>query len=516
MMQHLALIRIKKNHKKSILICSLFCVFLMAMQILFPIYRAAKNIRKDLAKSLESCFVVESLVNSDMTEAHEYIEMENGYVLPMFTGDSSILFTQDKIDVIAGVDGIESYNSSTDTILYNPDLEIEPGLNENYDLKEYEEDRQKGIDVESDHLYWWTILSSRSSTYFGCLDSSKDDYFLRGAVKLIEGRHIRPDDRGVVLISKWLAEHNDLKIGDHFTSKSMQNYAYGTGTTEDVLNEYTFEVIGIFDVISTQFYPLGNDYMQEIQNLHNNMFCDYYTASEANQDIDEFIYGYRKSTEQRNHPEVTFFVEDPQKIDSVIARVKQLDFYSPKYYKIHYGNSAFTASIAPLSKMQKITGAFLVLTVTGVAVMMSAAERLITQKNRREIGILLSVGKRRGAILRSFLTETLILLLIAEAVAAPVGLLTASRIGETMYRKGDNSYVIETEYGEQRVLPIQPGQWDSFVDVPSYAPEEIDVSVSVWDCVYAFLLCGGIVLVIQMISLLLILKERPRKLILQR
>ena len=393
---------------------------------------------------------------------------------------------------------------------------IEPGNYEINELKEFEEDRQKGKEVEKEMYYWWCVLSSRSSTYFGCLDSSKDDYFLRGAVKLIEGRHIRPDDRGVVLISKWLAEHNDLRIGDHFTSKNMQFNAYSLGTTEDVLNEYTFEVIGIFDVISTQFHPLGNDYMQEICNFHNNMFCDYYIASEAHQDIDEFIYGYRKSTEQRNHPEVMFFVEDPQKIDSVIARVKQLDFYSPKYYKIHYGNSAFTASIAPLSKMQKITGAFLVLTVTGVAVMMSAAERLITQKNRREIGILLSVGKRRGAILRSFLTETLILLLIAEAVAAPVGLLTASRIGETMYRKGDNSYVIETEYGEQRVLPIQPGQWDSFVDVPSYAPEEIDVSVSVWDCVYAFLLCGGIVLVIQMISLLLILKERPRKLILQR
>ena len=121
MMQHLALIRIKKNHKKSILICSLFCVFLMALQILFPIYRAAKNIRKDLAKSLGSCFVVESLVNTDMTEVYEYVEMENGYVLPMFTGDSSILFTQDKIDEIVSVDGIETYNSSTDTILYNPD-----------------------------------------------------------------------------------------------------------------------------------------------------------------------------------------------------------------------------------------------------------------------------------------------------------------------------------------------------------------------------------------------------------
>ena len=48
MMQHLALVRIKKNHKRSILICSLFCVFLMALQILFPIYRAAKSIRKDL------------------------------------------------------------------------------------------------------------------------------------------------------------------------------------------------------------------------------------------------------------------------------------------------------------------------------------------------------------------------------------------------------------------------------------------------------------------------------------
>ena len=94
MMQHLALVRIKKNHKRSILTCSLFCVFLMALQILFPIYRAVKNIRKDLAKSLGSCFVVESLVNSDMTEVYEYVEMENGYMQPMFIGAPGILFTQ--------------------------------------------------------------------------------------------------------------------------------------------------------------------------------------------------------------------------------------------------------------------------------------------------------------------------------------------------------------------------------------------------------------------------------------
>ena len=385
MMQHLALIRIKKNHKRSILTCSLFCVFLMALQILFPIYRAAKNIRKDLAKSLGSCFVVESLVNSDMTEVHEYVEMENGYIMPIFNGDPEILFTQDKIDEIAGVDGVESFNSRTEMFLYNPDLVIKSGLYENYSLKEYEEDRQKGIDVEKDPNYWFCVISSRSATVFGCIDSSKDDYFLRGAVKLIEGRHIQPDDRGVVLISKWLAEHNDLKIGDHFTSKVMEHTAYGTGTTEDVLNEYTFEIIGIYDVISTQYFPLGDDSISEIANLQNNMFCDYYTASEAGQDISEFIEGYRQNPEERSHAEVTFFVEDPQKIDSVIARVKQLDFYSPKYYKIHYGNSAFTASIAPLFKMKKITGAFLVLTVTGVAVIMIAAERLITQIGRAHV-----------------------------------------------------------------------------------------------------------------------------------
>ena len=86
---------------------------------------------------------MESLVNTDMTEVYEYVEMENGYMQPMFIGAPDILFTQDKIDEIAGVDGIESYNASTDTILYNPDLRIKSGSYENYELKEYEEDRKK-------------------------------------------------------------------------------------------------------------------------------------------------------------------------------------------------------------------------------------------------------------------------------------------------------------------------------------------------------------------------------------
>ena len=487
------------------MVVSLFFVFLLALQILFPIYRTARQIKKDLAMTLGSSIVVESLINTDMTDLYDFIEMENGAVVTIYKGDE--FYSQDKIDQIASLEGVVSYNARTDEVVYFPELNYDPGLEKYY----YEADEEYMRDESN---YWMTVIWEQSSIVYGCCDSSKDDYFLRGALKLIEGRHVRPDDQGVVLISRWMKEHNGLEIGDHITGKVMQDSAYGTGTTDDILNKYDLKIIGVFDIISTQFHPFGDDYILELDNKNNSMFSDYNTVYEMNEDVSAFIKGYRNT--EKNYHEVSFFLDDPAKADRVMAQIKDLDFFNPTYYSVHYGNSAFTASIAPLSKMQKITGAFLVLTVTGIAVMMIAAERLITQKNRREIGILLSVGKKRGAILRSFLTETLILLLIAEAVAAPVGLLTASRIGETMYRKGDNSYVIETEYGEQRVLPIQPGQWDSFVDVPSYAPEEIDVSVSVWDCVYAFLLCGGIVLVIQMISLLLILKERPRKLILQR
>ena len=46
--------------------------------------------------TLGSSIVVESLINTDMTDLYDFIEMENGAVVTIYKGDE--FYSQDKID----------------------------------------------------------------------------------------------------------------------------------------------------------------------------------------------------------------------------------------------------------------------------------------------------------------------------------------------------------------------------------------------------------------------------------
>ena len=54
----------------------------------------------------------------------------------------------------------------------------------------------------------------------GVNDSSKENKFVSGAYKLIEGEHLEENDKSKILIHKDLAEKNNLKIGDKIKIKS--------------------------------------------------------------------------------------------------------------------------------------------------------------------------------------------------------------------------------------------------------------------------------------------------------
>ena len=69
------------------------------------------------------------------------------------------------------------------------------------------------------------------------LNSSLDTRFLNGTYKLEEGRHIKADDSYVALISKELADKNNLSVGD--------TIEFITETDIDI-TDTTFKIIGIF------------------------------------------------------------------------------------------------------------------------------------------------------------------------------------------------------------------------------------------------------------------------------
>ena len=78
----------------------------------------------------------------------------------------------------------------------------------------------------------------------GVNDSSKENKFVSGAYKLIEGEHLEENDKSKILIHKDLAEKNNLKIGDKIKIKSNLFDADNEKGANETLE---VEIKGIFD-----------------------------------------------------------------------------------------------------------------------------------------------------------------------------------------------------------------------------------------------------------------------------
>ena len=90
--------------------------------------------------------------------------------------------------------GMKAYNGMDITYLMTEDLELQPG-------------RFTG---EGDR-------KAKLARFLGNTDTSLNEYFVLRYYTLEEGRHIGPEDEGKAVISRALAERNQLSLGDTFT-----------------------------------------------------------------------------------------------------------------------------------------------------------------------------------------------------------------------------------------------------------------------------------------------------------
>lgn len=125
------------------------------------------------------------------------------------------LITQEIVDAIKKVDGVVDYNSEDTAGYYGA------GVNFKY------------LPAAFNLSY---TQYGESSSYTATLSSEKCSKFQNGTYKLTDGRHITPDDKHACLISKELADYNNLSVGNQIQMYSLD---------ADAISE--FEIVGIFD-----------------------------------------------------------------------------------------------------------------------------------------------------------------------------------------------------------------------------------------------------------------------------
>lgn len=449
----------RKRGKTLILLLTLFVIstfVLTGLSILAATDQSALSLRQTVGGSIKL------ELDKDNRQNWTYQQGVGGTMV----GYTGTPITDADVEKVMSVKGIRSYNGVGDGSIFAIDFSFISGFS---------------FGPGSDYS---RLPSVSNSEYF--------NYFRRGAFKLVEGRHITPEDDHSVLISTALAERNGLKLGDTITVQCC----YDAGGYPNV----TLKIVGIYKstMDDGRFTTTSTD-------KRNRLIIDHKAMQEIMMhDVIQYDNG------------VEFFVDDPRDIDKIAAQIQKLDL-DWSCFKLTVDNTAYEAVASSLTAMQNmVTGLIIGIVTVSIGILALILNMWIKQRTH-ETGILLSIGVSKIKIVAQYILETLMIAVIAfglsyfssGAIAQGTSNLLFSQVAETQPIPE-----IETPDDGTEYLDIT-GQYIPYDTSNMVAPDSIEVHVTVEHLLWVYLL--GIALCTAAVTLasLPIVKMKPKNILSQ-
>ena len=279
-----------------------------------------------------------------------------------------------------------------------------------------------GYNAKSSEGYWGVpksfspfpamVTEGLATPYQAVLNSSLDTRFLNGTYKLEEGRHIKADDSYVALISKELADKNNLSVGD--------TIEFITETDIDI-TDTTFKIIGIFSgtegMSKSAITP--SDIPANLGYIDMNSLSDLYD-SEGYDFLDVYTH-------------------TPEEAKELMETIKNLPEVKGKTFTFNLNSEDFDLVSTPLSSFgSMVDTTVFVFTIIGVLIVVLLLV-LWTRGRKKEIGILLAVGRSKVEIVGQFLTENILITFLSMIVSAGLSITFADKIGAYIIQKAGES-----------------------------------------------------------------------------
>ncbi|WP_235843899.1 ABC transporter permease [Massilioclostridium coli] len=292
-----------------------------------------------------------------------------------YNGD---FITQEVIDAVSKVDGVVAYSAeSSDYWGSAIDFEYFPGAFNFGD-------------------------SYNPSSYTVTFNSALNRKFMDGTYTLMEGRHIQEDDSFAVMISKELADKNDLSVGDHISMYDL-----------DTDSENTFEIVGIFS---------GTEGMSKDAMMSNQI-----PANQGYIDMNSYQKIWNETVLELGSLEI--YVDSAANVEDILKTIQNLPEIKGKTFTFSTDTADFDLISNPLSSLQKMVNtAVTVIAITGAAII-TLLLILWTRGRKKEAGILMAVGRSKVEIVLQFLSENLFIAIPAAAASFGLSALLADQVG---------------------------------------------------------------------------------------
>ena len=435
---------------KSILLFIILLVMATFVLTALALGNASNAAQMELRKSLGGSF----LIGFDYTENNPYLKVES------VDGGTLVYSTQqispELVEQVRSIDGVNYCSATTESLAVLPSLDLFAG----------------NIPIEEEFRI--------SSKILGTWKSEELSRFTSGQLALTEGRHIMPGDKNKGLISKDLADKNGLKIGDVIqTDKGVEIEIVGLFVPK--------EIEGINDQVTTY---------DKIQNL---IISDLATRI-ANEN----------SPATQGFNELTVSVDDPQNMENIITKVKEIKGVDWKGFAIMVDNEGYENAAFSLQQLSELVSTILIVVLIVSVVILSLILTLWSRTRVHETGILLSLGIRKLSILGQYIAEVLIIAVLAFSLSYFSSNAIAGQMG-TILQPEQSAANVQVE--EDGISAGSRGEAGTDMGTQEIEMPQLQVTVQIQDMGVLFLIGLGIVTVSAGISSISVMRLKPREIL---
>jgi len=355
-----AILYIARKWKKSLLV---FCL-LLAITTLVLSGLAIADAQEEQAEELRGTTGASFTVERNISTGGWSSGSGGSYSTQEF-------MTEDMIQKIASVDGIQGYDASLITLPRIFNGKGEELAHENYSFYNY-----------------------------GSYNSQYHELFLSGRFELVEGSHITDDMKDGIIVSRELADWNGLKIGDTLT---------GIYYPQDNTPAIDMEIVGIFDIVADKDDQLNMYDDTSYYDYSSFVFCSMKAA-------EGLVKGWGDGNED-GISEAYYYVTDAAQLDQVIRNVQSISSINWNNYKITANDEVYQNISSSLSDTGTLITTLIVVITAVSMVLMILILSMSIRSRKREIGILLAVGIAKPAIILQYVLETLLIAIAAFPLA---------------------------------------------------------------------------------------------------
>jgi len=230
-----------------------------------------------------------------------------------------------------------------------------------------------------------------SGTISANTSSAWNRNFTSGVLTLAEGRHITQEDRHAALVSRELADENELQIGSELSFKDPAA---------------TVEIIGIYE----------SDPGMEFDT--DTIFTDHNT-----------LWALTESETGTYSGRVDFFVTDPARLEAVMEQIKRDAPLPWEDYTLQADTAEYDAIAYQLSTIERLTTLLIVSAITVSVIVLFLILAMRIRGRVHEVGVLLAVGVAKRHIIAQFLVEATAILLLAFLFSCPASYFAVVQIG---------------------------------------------------------------------------------------